>query len=113
MNGDESISMSRKRGSLGDNGGGGRGKRRRLLREVLHLISYCCHGSLIIFPQRPKRMSRDQRDEYQAILDRHYQSGNWHGQSASGTIYVLANVMERVDNDLLWYCTLFCPCEAC
>ncbi len=30
-------------------------------------------------------------------------SGTWHGQSASGTIYVLATVLERVDNDLLWF----------
>ena len=30
-------------------------------------------------------------------------SGTWYGQSASGTIYILATVLERVDNDLLWY----------
>jgi cell division control protein 45 len=47
-------------------------------------------------------MSRDKRDEYQERLNKHYMSGNWHGQSTSGTIYILANVLERVDNDLLW-----------
>lgn len=26
-----------------------------------------------------------------------------HGQSASGTVYILATVLERVDNDLLWF----------
>lgn len=30
-------------------------------------------------------------------------SGTWYGQSASGTVYILATVLERVDNDLLWY----------
>lgn len=28
-----------------------------------------------------------------------------HGQSASGTVYILATVLERVDNDLLWFVT--------
>jgi cell division control protein 45 len=48
-------------------------------------------------------MTRDQRDDYQDRLNQHYMSGNWYGQSTSGTIYILANVLERVDNDLLWY----------
>jgi cell division control protein 45 len=30
-------------------------------------------------------------------------SGSWHGQSASGTVYILANILERADNDLLWF----------
>lgn len=33
-------------------------------------------------------------------------SGTWHGQSASGTVYLLATVLERVDNDLLWLAIL-------
>ena len=36
-------------------------------------------------------------------IDKHYMSGTWHGQAASGTIYILATVLDRVDNDLLWY----------
>ena len=40
---------------------------------------------------------------YAARLEKHYMSGTWHGQSASGTIYLLATVLERVDNDLLWH----------
>lgn len=40
---------------------------------------------------------------YAAQLEKHYMSGTWYGQSASGTIYILATVLERVDNDLLWY----------
>ena len=40
-------------------------------------------------------------------IDKHYMSGTWHGQAASGTIYILATVLDRVDNDLLWcVCTL-------
>lgn len=48
-------------------------------------------------------MSREERDRYAARLEKHYMSGTWYGQSASGTIYILATVLERVDNDLLWY----------
>jgi len=57
---------------------------------------------LLIFYQRPHRMTREQRDDYHARLDKHYMTGTWYAQSAAGTIYVLATVMERVDNDLLW-----------
>ena len=32
-------------------------------------------------------------------------SGTWYGQSASSTVYFLATVLERVDNDFLWYGT--------
>ncbi|KIM87880.1 hypothetical protein PILCRDRAFT_771721 [Piloderma croceum F 1598] len=51
---------------------------------------------------RPQRMSRDQREVYCARIAKHYTSGTSYGQSASGTIYILATVLERVDNDLLW-----------
>ncbi|ESK92859.1 cell division control protein 45 [Moniliophthora roreri MCA 2997] len=55
---------------------------------------------------RPRRMTRDERDNHLARLEKHYMAGTWHGQSASGTIYVLATVLERVDNDLLWLAIL-------
>ncbi|KAG7086638.1 hypothetical protein E1B28_002580 [Marasmius oreades] len=51
---------------------------------------------------RPRRMTHDERDEYLTRLEKHYMAGTWHGQSASGTIYILATALERVDNDLLW-----------
>ena len=51
----------------------------------------------------PLRMTRDQRNEYTARLEKYWNSGTMHGQSASGTVYILATVLERVDNDLLWY----------
>ncbi|KAJ7184280.1 CDC45-like protein [Mycena filopes] len=37
---------------------------------------------------------------------KHYMAGTWHGQSAAGTIYILATVLERVDNELLWLAIL-------
>ncbi|THG99216.1 hypothetical protein EW026_g3104 [Hermanssonia centrifuga] len=55
---------------------------------------------------RTEHASREERDRYAARLEKHYMSGTWHGQSASGTIYVLATVLERVDNDLLWLAIL-------
>ena len=48
-------------------------------------------------------MTRDQRNEYKARLEKYWSSGTMHGQSASGTVYILATVLERVDNDLLWF----------
>ncbi|EGN96057.1 hypothetical protein SERLA73DRAFT_112122 [Serpula lacrymans var. lacrymans S7.3] len=67
--------------------GGREGKRRKLNDEV-------------------SRMSRDQRDAYSMRLEQHYVSGTSYGQSASATIYILATVLERVDNDLLWLAIL-------
>ncbi|KAK7049250.1 DNA replication initiation factor cdc45 [Paramarasmius palmivorus] len=55
---------------------------------------------------RPRRMTRDERDSHLARLEKHYMAGTWHGQSASGTIYILATALERVDNDLLWLAIL-------
>jgi cell division control protein 45 len=48
-------------------------------------------------------MTRDEHEIYSARLEKHYMAGTWHGQSAAGTIYILATVLERVDNELLWY----------
>jgi cell division control protein 45 len=52
--------------------------------------------------QKPKRMTRDQYDEHTEKLERYYASGTFHNQAASSTIYILATILERVDNDLLW-----------
>jgi len=70
-----------KRRSLGD--GDRVGKRRKL--------------------DQPSRMSREERDAHSRRLEKHYMAGTWYGQSASGTVYILATVLERVDNELLWY----------
>ena len=36
-------------------------------------------------------------------LQKYYEAGTHHGMSAAQTIYLLATVLERADNDLLWY----------
>ncbi|KAF7338690.1 Cell division control protein 45 [Mycena venus] len=56
--------------------------------------------------ERPRRMTRDEHEIYSARLEKHYMGGTWHGQSAAGTIYVLATILERVDNELLWLAIL-------
>ncbi|TFK42714.1 cell division control protein 45 [Crucibulum laeve] len=55
--------------------------------------------------ERPYRMSREERYRYSARISKYYGS-TWYGQSASGTIYILATVLERVDNDSLWLAIL-------
>jgi len=47
-------------------------------------------------------MSRNEREQCLARIAKHYEGGTYHRQSAAGTIYILATVLERVDNDLLW-----------
>ena len=51
-------------------------------------------------------MTREDRDLHLARLEKHYMAGTWHGQSASGTIYILATVLDRVDINLLWLAIL-------
>lgn len=48
-------------------------------------------------------MSGNERERHLARIAKHYESGTYHRQSAAGTVYILATVLERVDNDLLWY----------
>lgn len=47
-------------------------------------------------------MTVDEYEDLSARLEKHYDSGNYYAQSVSGTIYLLATVLERVDNELLW-----------
>jgi len=92
---------SRKRRSLSD-GSRTPSKRKRLDVEVRAPSLTGIFKPLLLF-QRPPRASREQRDEYFALLDKYYMSGTWCGQSAAGIVYILATALERVDNDLLWY----------
>lgn len=55
-----------------------------------------------IAQQAIPRLTRDQLDLHKAREAKHYGCGTSFGQSASGTVYILATVLERVDNDLLW-----------
>ncbi|KAI4525803.1 CDC45-like protein [Schizophyllum commune Loenen D] len=83
---EEEEGRPRKRRSLGD--GDRRGKRRRTDDQPL--------GGL----------SREKREEFAMRINKHYTGGTWFGQSASGTIYILATVLERVDPELLWLAIL-------
>jgi cell division control protein 45 len=45
-------------------------------------------------------MTAEQYEEHEARLSKYY-AGIFYGQAVSSTIYVLATLLERVDNDLL------------
>jgi cell division control protein 45 len=47
-------------------------------------------------------MSCDEYDLHSGKLDKYYSAGTWHGQSAAGAVYILATLLERVDNEFLW-----------
>ncbi|KAF5391946.1 hypothetical protein D9757_001797 [Collybiopsis confluens] len=83
---EEGSSGGKKRRSLGD--GNRQGKRPRTTTD------------------QPSRLSSDDRNLYMALLEKHYMAGTWHGQSAAGTVYVLATLLERADIDLLWFAVL-------
>ncbi|KAG6813312.1 hypothetical protein H0H92_012125 [Tricholoma furcatifolium] len=51
-------------------------------------------------------ISREEYRAHQEIVDAYYRVGTSYGQSASAAIYILATVLERVDNDLLWLAIL-------
>ncbi|KAG6854915.1 hypothetical protein C0991_009738 [Blastosporella zonata] len=55
---------------------------------------------------RSEKVSRQEYKFHQQTVDHYYKAGTSHGQSASATIYILATVLERVDNDLLWLAIL-------
>ncbi|TFK76580.1 CDC45-like protein [Pluteus cervinus] len=80
---EQDANRSTKRRHAGD-GEGNSPKRRRFDDEVR------------------RRVSREERDSYAIRLNKYYGGGTWHGQSASATIYILANALNMVDNDLLW-----------
>jgi cell division control protein 45 len=100
-------SPSRKRRSLSDGSRTPR-KRKRVDNDVRAVALSGIYEFLWWF-QRPPRASREQRDEYYALLDKYYMSGTWYGQSAAGIVYILATALERVDNDLLWYAQIILP----
>ncbi|KAF9483861.1 CDC45-like protein [Pholiota conissans] len=42
-------------------------------------------------------------EQCQKKIDKYYTTGAWFGQSAASTVYILATLLERVDNDFLWF----------
>ncbi|WVW86722.1 hypothetical protein I302_108776 [Kwoniella bestiolae CBS 10118] len=55
---------------------------------------------------RPRRLPRAVREAHHERIQRYYASGTSYGQSVALTIYLLATVLERADNDILWYAIL-------
>jgi len=52
---------------------------------------------------QPKRLSRKERKQHKSKLDRYHRAGTFYGQSVAGQMYILATLLQRTDNDALWY----------
>lgn len=83
-----------------------------IMERCVMLICIFLFGPLSLQAEqdRPKRLPPDQREEYEARMEKYYFSGNWYGQASCGIIYILAISLERADNDLLW---CFAPFTSC
>ncbi|WVQ96170.1 hypothetical protein IAU59_003273 [Kwoniella sp. CBS 9459] len=55
---------------------------------------------------RPRKLPRAVRDAHYDRIQRYYETGTSYGQSVALTVYLLATVLERADNDILWYAIL-------
>lgn len=53
-----------------------------------------------------KRVSREQKDVYRAILTRYYHRGTGLGMSVAGMIFTLAEALGRAENEGLWLAIL-------
>ncbi|KAG5717968.1 Cell division control protein 45 like protein [Termitomyces sp. T112] len=51
---------------------------------------------------RSDRITRQEYKDHEETVKAYYKGGTTHGQSAAAVMYILATVLERVDNDLLW-----------
>lgn len=58
---------------------------------------------ILLYLNRFIQPSAEEFDRARDLVDKHYRSGLYYGQSASSTVYILATLLERVDNDFLWY----------
>lgn len=56
--------------------------------------------------QLGRRLTRAARDAHHDRIQRYYESGTSWGMSVAQCIYLLATVLERADNDLLWLAIL-------
>ncbi|KZT42017.1 cell division control protein 45 [Sistotremastrum suecicum HHB10207 ss-3] len=52
--------------------------------------------------RKEKQEAREARELHEKIINKHYSVGTWYGQAASGIVYALATVLERIDNEILW-----------
>ncbi|CAA7267899.1 unnamed protein product [Cyclocybe aegerita] len=56
--------------------------------------------------EQKTRMTWDELDHHELVVNKYFTSGTWHGQCAASTIYILVTQLERADNDLLWLAIL-------
>lgn len=56
--------------------------------------------------QNPNRLTQDEREFYASVVEKYYMEGTFYGQAASSIVYILATVLTRTDNDLLWLAIL-------
>ena len=89
------------------------GNEKRRMRIALHgkdkgaTATYVIWHTLGIKPclmhhRQAYQVSHEEHARCLRRLEKYYSSGSWHGQSAASTIYILATILERVDNDFLW-----------
>ena len=62
---------------------------------------------------QPRRLPRAVRQAHYDRIQKYYDSGTSSGMSVSQTIYLLATVLERADNDLLWLAILSITYQYC
>ncbi|OXG17350.1 cell division control protein 45 [Cryptococcus neoformans Tu401-1] len=55
---------------------------------------------------RPRKLPKAIKEAHQERIAKYYNHGTYYGQSVALTIYLLATVLERADNDILWYSIL-------
>lgn len=55
---------------------------------------------------QPRRLPRAIREAHYDRVQRYYESGTSSGMSVAQILYLFATVLERADNDLLWYAIL-------
>lgn len=72
-------------------------------------VSYLDVGetnSRILANMQPRRLPKAVREAHYDRIQRYYESGTHYGMSVAQTVYLLATVLERADNDLLWMAIL-------
>ena len=55
---------------------------------------------------QPRRLPEAVREAHYDRVQRYYEAGTHYGMSVAQTVYLLATVLERADNDLLWLAIL-------
>lgn len=53
-------------------------------------------------PEEVPRLSKKKRRQFKSRISKYYSAGTFYGQSVAMQLYVLATLLERTDNDLLW-----------